>query len=40
MRSRSGPPARAGPSCRDGLDGSLLRKLTLLVMAATRSLSN
>ena len=38
--SRSGPPARAGPGCRDGLDGSLLRKLTLLVAVAARSLGN
>ena len=34
MGSRSGPPARAGPGRRDGLDGSLLRKLTLLVVVA------
>ena len=40
MGSRSGPLARAGPGRRDGLDGSLLRKLTLLVAVAARSLSN
>ena len=40
MGSRSGPHARAGPGRRDGLDGSLLRKLTLLVAVAARSLSN
>ena len=39
------PPARAGPGHSDGLDGSLLRKLTLLIAAlliavAARSLSN
>ena len=34
------PPARAGPDRRAGLDGSLLRKLTLLGVVAARSLSN
>ena len=34
------PPARAGPGRRDGPTRSLLRKLTLLVVVAARSLSN
>ena len=34
------PPARAGPGRRDGPTLSLLRKLTLLVVVAARSLSN
>ena len=34
MWSRIWPPARAGPGRRDGLDRSLLRKLTLLVVVA------
>ena len=39
MGSHSGPPARAGPGRRDsdGLDGSLVRKLTLLVAVAART---
>ena len=40
MGLRSGPTARAGPSRRNGLDGWLLMKLTLLVVVAARSLSN